>query len=307
MEMNALTVNGEKKLSYAVLALPAVLIYVSVVAFPTVFSVLLSLTNYNGGTIFGNPDIEFVGFRSYVWMFTEPTGGFYTALKNNMLLVGISVFGQIPLGFILAYILSRKLIKRGTGLFQAMIFLPNIISPVIIGALFREIVRGRDSVIMEIRKVFNPDAVFTISERPMIPILLVVLWMFTGFYMIIFLANMQRIDPAIIEAARIDGAKESQILRHVILPAMTGVIITCSILAISGSLKTFDLIYTMTGGGPAGQTRVLSLYMYNSAFAGGGGSNYPLANAISTVMVLISVLLIVITRFVGKLFSEKED
>ena len=115
---------------------------------------------------------------------------------------------------------------------------------------------------------------------------------------------MQRIDPTIIEAARIDGAKESRILWHITLPALTGEIVTCAILAISGSLRTFDLIYAMTAGGPAGQTKVLSLFMFESAFQ--GAANYPLANAISTVMVLISILLIIITRYVGKAFSREE-
>ena len=125
-----------------------------------------------------------------------------------------------------------------------------------------------------------------------------------SIYMIIFLANMQRIDPAIIEAARIDGAKESGILWYITLPALSGVIITTAILAISGSLKSFDLIYAMTNGGPAGQTRVLSLYMYQSAFQ--GAPNYPLANAISTVMVVISIILIIMWMSLGKAFREKE-
>lgn len=300
-----MTTRSEKRLSYAVLVLPAVTVYLAVVAFPTIFSVLLSLTNYNGGLIFGNPDIRFVGFRSYVWMFTEPTHGFYTSLVNNLLIVAVSVFGQIPLGFILAYILSRKLIKRGAGLFQTMIYLPNVISPIIIGVLFNAIIYGRNSVLMEIRRIFNPNAVFAINTTPMIPVLIVILWMFTGFYMIVFLANLQRIDPAIIEAARIDGAKEGRVLWHITLPALSGVIITTAILAISGSLRTFDLIYAMTSGGPAGQTRVLSLFMYQSAFQ--GAPNYPLANAISTVMVLISIALIVVTRRVGKIFGGKEE
>ncbi len=299
-----MTTKGEKRLAYAVFVLPAVIIYLAVVAFPTVFSVLLSLTDYNGGVIFGNPDIHFVGLKSYAWMFTEPAGNFYTALKNNMLIVAVSVFGQIPLGFILAYILSRKLIQRGNDLFQTMIYLPNVISSIIIGVLFNAIIYGRNSVLMDIRRFFNPAAVYTISDKPMVPILVVILWMFTGFYMIIFLANMQRIDPAVIEAARIDGAKESGILWYIMLPALSGVIITTAILAISGSLKSFDLIYAMTGGGPAGQTRVLSLYMYQSAFQ--GAPNYPLANAISTVMVLISIVLIIVTMALGKAFSEKE-
>jgi len=299
------TIDREKRLSYAVLVLPALIIYLAVVAFPTIFSILLSLTNYNGGVIFGSTDIQFVGLKSYVWMFTEPSGNFYLALKNNLLIVGVSVFGQIPLGFILAYILSRKLVKRGNRLFQTMIYLPNVISPIIIGVLFNAIIYGRNSVLMEVRRLFDPSAVFTLNTTPMVPVLVVILWMFTGFYMIIFLANLQRIDPAIIEAARIDGAKEARILWHISLPALSGVIVTTAILAISGSLKTFDLLYAMTSGGPAGQTRVLSLYMYQSAFM--GAPNYPLANAISTVMVFISIVLIVITRRLGKTFGTKEE
>jgi len=299
-----MTAKGEKRFSYTVLVLPAVLIYLAVVAFPTIFSVMLSLTNYNGGPIFGNSNIEFVGFRSYIWMFTEPVGNFYTSLKNNMLIVCVSVFGQIPLGFALAYVLARKLIRRGTGFFQSMIYLPNVISPIIIGVLFRAFIISPQSVYMEIVRFFNPDAVFAISTRPMVPVLIVILWMFTGFYMLIFLAHMQRIDPSIIEAARIDGAKESQILRYIVLPSMVSEIVTCAILAIAGSLRTFDLLYAMTAGGPAGQTKVLSLFMFESAFR--GAPNYPLANAISTVMVLISIVLIIIVRQVGKFLNRGE-
>ena len=300
-----MTINREKRLSYIVLVAPALIIYLAVVAFPTIFSIGLSLTDYNGGLIFGNPDIQFVGMKSYIWMFTEPSRNFYTALGNNLLIVAVSVFGQIPLGFILAYILSRNLIRRGNKLFQTMIYLPNVISPIIIGILFYAIINGRNSVLMEVRRLINPEASFVLNTAPMVPVLLVILWMYTGFYMIIFLPNLQRIDPAVIEAARIDGAKEYQILWHISLPALSGVIITTAILAISGSLKTFDLIYAMTGGGPAGQTRVLSLYMYESAFR--GAPNYPLANAISTVMVAISMVLILVTQRLGRTFGSKED
>ncbi|MDR0472300.1 MAG: sugar ABC transporter permease [Treponema sp.] len=298
-----MTSKREEKYAYVALVLPALIIYLAVMAFPTVFSVLLSLTNYNGGKIFGNPNVKFIGFTSYKWMFTEPTGNFYLALKNNLLIVAVSVFGQIPLGFVLAYFLNRKLIK-GSGFFQTMIYLPNVISPVIIGILFKNFYLNQNSVYMDIVRFFKPGAEFTLNNHPMIPVLVVILWMYTGFYMIIFMANLQRIDKSIIEAARIDGAREGQILWNIILPALSGVIVTCAILAISGSLRAFDLIYIMTAGGPAGKTRVLSLYMYLSAFQ--GSPNYPLANAISTVMVLISFILIVITRKAEQIFGRKE-
>jgi raffinose/stachyose/melibiose transport system permease protein len=128
--------------------------------------------------------------------------------------------------------------------------------------------------------------------------------MYTGMYVIIFLANIQRIDVSIIEATKIDGATEFQSLWYVILPALSGVIVTSAILAISGSLKSFDLLYVMTGGGPAGQTSVLSLFMFDRAFK--TSPNYPLANAISTVMVIISFILIAITQLAEKKFGGKE-
>jgi raffinose/stachyose/melibiose transport system permease protein len=122
--------------------------------------------------------------------------------------------------------------------------------------------------------------------------------------MLIFLANLQKIDSSIIEASKIDGATEMQTLRYIILPALSGVIVTAAILAISGSLRSFDLIYVMTGGGPAHRTSVLALYMYEKAFR--LAPNYPVANAISTVMCIISFALIALTRFTEKHLSSGE-
>jgi len=300
-----MTVKGERRFSYAVLVLPAVLIYLAVVAFPTIFSILLSFTNFNGGPIFGNTvnPTEFVGLDMYIWMFTEPTRGFFSALQNNLLIVAVSVFGQIPLGFMLAYVISRKLIKRGTRFFQSMIFLPYVISPIIIGVLFNAFIINRLSVYFEVVGLLNMDvysAQLSMLNNQMSAVLVVVLWMFTGFYMIIFIAHLGRIDPEVIEAARIDGAGEGKILTRIALPMVKNEIITCMILAISGSLRTFDLIFAMTGTIP--QTRVLSIYMFDSAF--GTNINWPLANAISTVMVIISILLIIIVRSAGKLLDR---
>jgi raffinose/stachyose/melibiose transport system permease protein len=284
-----------------ILVLPAVFFYFAVMAFPTVFSVVLSLTNYNGGKIFGNPDIGFAGLISYIKTFQDEY--FYLALKNNFYIVLVSVFGQIPLGFILAYILSRGLV-RGTDFFQSMIYVPNVISTVVIGILFQSFFLNSNSVYMEIVRIFKPGAEFTLNENPMLPVLFVILWMYTGLYVIIFLANLQKIDSSVIEASKIDGATEIQTLRFIILPALSGVMVTSAILAISGSLKSFDLIYIMTGGGPAHRTNVLSLYMFDKAFR--GAPNYPLANAISTIMVMISFILIIITKAVEKRFGGKE-
>jgi len=289
----------EERASYILLVAPAFLVYIFVMAFPTVFSVVLSLTNYGGGKVFGNPNFGFNGIAAYKNILTDAY--FYMSLKNNMYIVLVSVFGQIPLGFFLAYILNRGLIK-GTSFFQTMIYLPHVIAAVIIGILFNKLFLSSNSLWLEVRRIFDPAAEFIPGKNAMIPVLVVILWMYTGTYMIIFLANLQKIDATIIEASKIDGASEMQTLRYIILPALSGVIVTAAILAISGSLRSFDLIYVMTGGGPAHRTSVLAMYMYEKAFR--LAPNYPVANAISTVMVLISFMLIAITRFAEKHFSS---
>ena len=299
--MKSISIKTEERISYAILVIPALLVYLYVMAFPTVFSIGLSMTNYSGGKVFGSNGLRFVGIKNYRAIFTD--NYFYMALKNNLWIVFISVFGQIPLGFSLAYILSRGLIK-GTDFFQTVIYLPNVIAAIIIGILFNKFFLSANSVWLEIRRIFNPEAVFSVSRNPMLPVLLVTLWMYTGMYVIIFLANLQKIDVSVIEASKIDGAGEMQTLRYIILPALSGVIVTCAILAIAGSLKSFDLIYVMTQGGPAHRTTILSLYMYEKAFK--GAPDYPMANAISTVMVLISFILIMLTRVAERGFSQGE-
>lgn len=300
MKKGGLTTSGEKRLTYWAFVLPGFLFYFLVMAFPTVFSVALSLSDYSGGTLFGGKPVSFIGLDAYKEVFGDEY--FYLALKNNMLIVLVSVFGQIPLGFVLAYTLQRGLVRL-RDFFQTMIYLPCVISTVVIGILFKSFF-GPSGAYVDLVGIFNPTYQASVSSNPMARVLLVILWMYTGTYLIIFLANFQKIDVSIIEAAKIDGAGEAQVLRHIILPALSGVIVTSAILAISGSLKSFDLIFVMTSGGPANRTSVLSIYMFQKAFQ--GAPNYPVANAISTIMVIISFALIGLTKFVEGKFGGRE-
>ncbi len=294
-----LSKKHEHLTTYWILVLPAFLVYFAIMAFPSIYSVFLSVSDYQGGSLF-NQKISFAGFDSYKEVFTDEY--FYLALKNNLLIVLVSVFGQIPLGFIFAYILQRGLVKY-KDFFQTMIYLPCVISTVVIGLLWKSFF-SPSGAFTELIRLFKPMYEAGVSTYPMMKVLFVTLWMYTGTYLIIFMANLQKIDSSIIEAAKIDGASELQVLWNIILPALSGVIVTASILAISGSLKSFDLVYVMTAGGPANRTSVLSLYMYDKAFK--GAPDYPMANAISTIMVIISFSLIGITKFVEKKIGGRE-
>ena len=144
-----------------------------------------------------------------------------------------------------------------------------------------------------------------VKNVAMLPVLFVILWMYTGMYLILFLANMQKIDTQVIESARIDGANEAQVMRHIILPALSGTLLNSAILAISGSLSSFALVLALTGGGPSRITEILSIYMYNKAFQ--GGRSFPIANAIALITVAISMALIVMSRAIENRFGGKEE
>ncbi len=366
--------DAEERRAYWTMVLPAFVIYLLVMAFPIILSVVLSVSDYSGGKMFGGEAWGFAGFGAYRRIFIDPY--FWNALKNNGYIVLVSVFGQLPLGLIFAYLIYRRSV-RWPDFWQGVLYVPNIISVIVVGLLWQTIFSPngpiaevmnrlyRADFIAKLQGIFDAAGGFQISDdlvrkildvagpagsgyfsdpvpelkelilsydpsqlsvvlndlanlfarkwsptfltKPdvaMLPVLFVILWMYTGMYLILFLANMQKIDAQIIEAARIDGASDGQIMRFIILPALSGTIVNSAILAISGSLSSFALIFTMTGGGPSRVTEILSIYMYNNAFL--GRPNFPLANAISLVMVLISFLLIALTKAVEKRFGGKE-
>ncbi|MEA5031242.1 MAG: sugar ABC transporter permease [Sphaerochaeta sp.] len=279
-----------KRDSYWLLTTPGLVVFLLVIMFPVVYSVSLSFTEWSG---YGTP--KFVGMKNYIDILSDSI--FLHGLRNNLLIVFISVLGQIPLGFIFAYILHRRMVSGGR-FFQTMIFLPITISSVVVALLWNQIFSASGIFTAFIRIITeNPRYVIGMFEQKnlaIVPILFVLLWMHTGTYMVIYLANLQKISPSIIEAAQIDGASEGQTLRRIILPSMFPVIATTAIFAISGSLKAFDLIYAMTGGGPAHFSEVIAIYMYVNTFK---YYKYGFGSAASIIIILLSVGLILILQF----------
>jgi len=280
--------------------LPAVSVYLAIIAFPIISSVGLSFTDFN---IYKNLAI-WTGLANYIKIFKDPV--FWFSMRNNFIVIFVSVFGQVPLGFGLAYLIYRKSVK-GSGFFQAMVFLPMVISTIIVGILWSRMFSPIGVIPRIIQSITNnPNYSMTImnnKQLAMIPIGFVLLWVYTGTYLIIFLANLQNIDPNIIEAAQIDGATDGQIFIKIIVPQLYGVIVLTSILAIAGSLKSFDLLFAMTGGGPAYYTNLLALYMYQKAFI---FYDYGVGSAVSTVMVFLSIVLVILIRLVRRKIDTME-
>ncbi|MBI9104222.1 MAG: sugar ABC transporter permease [Spirochaetales bacterium] len=286
---------------------PGLIIYLLIAAYPVVYSLVLSFTDFNpnmGGKW------NFVGLLQYKTMFQDPN--FWHSLKNNMIVVLVSVLGQIPIGFMLAYILYRKMV-RFTNFFQSMVFLPQFLSTIVIGILWKRMFSA-DGPVSTLIQYFSgdPTAQFTAmldASTVMYPIGFALIWMYTGFYMIIFLANLQKMNTNMIEAAKIDGASEPQIFVRVILPLLSGAILVSSILAIAGSLKGFDLIFAMTTRGlQRNNAMVLPIFMYQTAFQDySNPMRFAYGSSISNMIVMISVGLIMFSNFVGRKFNAGEE
>ena len=287
---------GQKRASYLSFLLPAFIIYIGIIIFPVLFSFYLSFTKWKG---YGK--MEFIGLGNYIRMFTDPV--FYIGLRNNIAVVMISVFGQIPLGLLLAYMLYRKMVKHA-DVFEVLIFLPITISSVIVAQLWNRIFSPVGIVPALVRYLTgNRDYIMTVFENKyfaIVPILFVLLWQHTSLYMVIFLANLQRIPYGVIEAAQLEGAKEGAIFIRLITPMLANVIFINTILAVSGSFKSFDLIYSMTGGGPAHFTEVIAVYMYNTTFV---FQNYGYGSALAVIIIVFTVIALLISRAVTKRFD----
>ncbi len=286
---------------------PGLLVYLFIVAYPILYSVWLSLTDFNPNS---GGDWSFVGLLQYKTMVED--ANFWHAFKNNMIVVGVSVFGQIPIGFVLAYILFRNRVKGG-HFFQAMVFLPQFLSTIVIGILWKRMFAA-DGPASRIIQIFSGDPtrqfdLMLKADTVMYPIGFALIWMYTGFYMLIFLANLQKIDKSMVEAAKIDGATEPQIFTRVIMPLMTGAILVSAILAIAGSLKGFDLIFAMTTQGlQRNNAMVLPIFMYQTAFQDyRNPMRFAYGSAISNAIVLISMAMILVSNWVGSKFNAGED
>jgi raffinose/stachyose/melibiose transport system permease protein len=293
--------------AYLGLVIPGLTVYLLIVAYPILHSVWLSLTDFNpnrGG------DWKFVGLLQYRTMLQDPD--FWHALKNNLVVVAVSVFGQIPIGFALAYILYRKLVKAGI-FYQSMVFFPNFLSTIVIGTLWKRLFQADGPAARLLQWLSgDPARQFDLmlkAQTVMYPIGFALIWMYTGLYMIIFLANLQKLDTNMIEAAKIDGASEPQIFFRLIVPLLSGTVLVATTLAIAGSLRGFDLIFSMTTQGlQRMNAEVLPIFMYRTAFQDyRNDMRFAYGAAISNIIVIISVALILLSSAVGRRLRAGED
>lgn len=264
MERQASSLLKRRERSVAVTATiflaPALLLMMVYIIYPIFETFRISLYEWNGIT----------AARTYVgwgnWKTLLRDARFWSSFTNNIKVMVLSILIQIPLGFLLATFLDAG--GKKFNLFKVIWFLPLLMSSVAIGFLFQYALATNDGLISTISNFLGGKNIDLLGhpQRALYTVIGVIAWQYTPFYMVYFVAGYSNFDADIYEAAIIDGATRAKYTLHIAIPMLKSTIQTACILSLIGSLKYFDLVFVMTGGGPANASDLMATYMYNTSF-----------------------------------------
>ncbi|HEX3044695.1 MAG TPA: sugar ABC transporter permease [Bacillota bacterium] len=261
--------------------LPAAIFILLMMIFPILYTLLVSLTDWNMSS--GGP-ISFIGLNNYVTMLLEPR--FYNSLLLTLYFTFLAVTIETVFGVIIALILNREF--RGKNLAKFILLLPMVATPVAIGlawTLFYEPTIGLGNYALKLLGL--PGSKWLASNMMVIPSLVLVdIWQWTPMISLIVLAGLAALPNDPFEAALMDGATPLQTLYHVTIPLVSPTILIAVVLRSIDALKTFDIIYVMTTGGPGFASETLNIYAYSLGF---GYFRFGAASA--TLVALFAVVL----------------
>lgn len=270
----------------AFLALPLA-VYIAFVIFPLLSSFYYSLTDWNGFAI----DYNFVGLKNFSKMFSDRL--FANAIGNTVLWTIAAIFIPTVCGLVLALTLHERGVFA--NLYKSLFYLPISLALAVIGQIWIWIYQPDWGLInTTVRGVGFDGLAQAWLAKPQFALFAVIIawsWQQTALSMVIFLAGLTAIPQELIEAAHIDGASYRQRVWHVIVPLLAPASIVVIALAVINSLKSFDVLYVMTRGGPFHSSDNLAMFMYNESFQ---KYNMGYGSAIAVVLFLITLAIIAV-------------
>jgi raffinose/stachyose/melibiose transport system permease protein len=294
--MNVLKVRAG---TIAIFVLPCLLLYVCMVFAPILVSIYSGLLDWNGIS-----DAKFVGFANYQKFLTDDPL-FWPSVKRTIMFAVFSMI-EIPVCLLIAILLNRYVRKANT--LVTMYFLPVILSVVIIGQLWKTIYNpaSMGGMLNGVLTALGLDSWtrnwLTEPDIAMYSLYFVSLWQYFGYHLLIQFTGVQNIPNELYEAAKIDGAEGFKADRYVTLPLVVPIFKISIVLAFIGSLQSFDLIWVMTGGGPAHATDTVATYMYGMSFL---SMKYGYGSALASFLVVFCLVFTVIINFVFKRIENK--
>ncbi|MDR4317291.1 sugar ABC transporter permease [Niallia circulans] len=274
--------------------LPALLLILGLIYIPIVLTGYYGLMDWDG---IGAK--TFIGLDNYIQLMKDKM--FWSSTYHSVLLAVFSAVSLIAY-LVISLILASKI--KGAGILRKIYLIPMLLSSVAIAQLWLKIFDPTNGMLNKLLTMFGVENTPLWLADPnlvLYSIFIPIVWQYAGFYIIIYYAALKGVADEIIEAAKIDGATPLQIAYKIKIPLIAPVIKVTIVLAIVGSLKYFDLIYVMTGGGPNGASEVMASYMYKEAFK---TYDFGYGSAIGFALLIICL---VMTWVIQKLTASKED
>ena len=261
--------------------LPAFLFLVIIIYYSMFFTFSLSTESWDGLS----PVRESVGLKNYEKMFNDKV--FWKCLENTAIYLVITFFVQNALGFIFAGILHSR-VKLPT-LFKCIIFIPTILAPATMAPVFR-LLFSPQGLLQSIFDFLHLGITVDWLSKPntaLFVLMSVTIWEFTGMSFILYYAAMSQIETEMLEAARLDGAGNLRTIWHMVLPGCRGTTVSMAMLSVIGALKTFDIPYLITTGGPMHATEFLGTYIYRQGIR---QSHLGYAAALSVMLLVLAIV-----------------
>ena len=277
----------------AVIILPGVLLLLLVQLYPLLYSLFISFHDYR----LLRPELtEFVWLKNYIDIFSDAE--FLNALSNTAIYVGLAIPIELMIGFALALAIEK--ITRGKNLIRALLIVPQFMAPIAMGFVWRFLYNDEFGLInFMLRKIGieRPPLWLADPDIALYSCIIVEIWATVPIFMLLLSAGMASISSELIDAAKIDGANAIHRVRFIILPHLKPIILVALLIRGMDAFRVFDVVYSLTGGGPALSTDVLSLYLYRTAMLDRQFGDGASAAWIMMIMMLIASYVLIRTRY----------
>lgn len=266
--------------------LPIGIIIVAFSVLPIIMSIFFSFTKYN---IMQPP--EFIGLENYKSLFTDKA--LMESIKNTIRFSVVTVPIQTILSLLLATWVVRGTSGRISNIVKGAFFIPVLSSMVLIGMVWKSLLNGDASPINQFLSLFGVNAANWLgsSKTALNTLMMIAVWKNVGYFMVLYIAALMDIPNSYYEAAKVDGSSTWRVLKDITVPLLKPTTIMIVFLGIIRSLQVFDLVYTLTGGGPGMSTMTVVMHAYNLNFKSfNSGYAMAVANVLFLIIAIISIL-----------------
>ena len=273
------------------------LVYVAFVILPTLNSLYFSFTDWLG---YG-ADVNFVGLANFEKIFTDRLFG--NAIKNTAIWLALAMTAPTLLGLVFALALQGK--RAINAVYKSLFYLPICLSPVIIGIIWVWLYSPKLGLVNIFLRALGLDALATAwlanPNTALIAVFVAWAWQQTGLNMVIFLAGLTSVPAPLVEAAKVDGANYPQTLRKVIIPMLRPATVVVLALTAINALKSFEIIWVMTMGGPFNKSDTLAVFMYSESFR-----KFKMGYGSAAAVVLFLMTLVIIALYFRQIAKAEE-